>query len=261
MNRLLPMINAEFLKLRKRRGLFWFTLLLSVGSVIIANAIIVAYHAADPVKYAPAGGLAGFTNMLTLFTITGGLAAVLVGATAGAQDVESGVFRSLVSTGQSRIRIALVRIPGALLMVLPMLAAGFGLEVIATFAFAQGTPTPDASFLLVGFGWLMAMAVLNVTVTLGLAALLGARGTAIGVMIAWELAGSRIIERITPFGGWRSLVSSVSLDRFLPYSTDTVALTRVDSITVTIGMAIAVVVGWIVISSALGVWRTATQDA
>jgi ABC-type transport system involved in multi-copper enzyme maturation permease subunit len=261
MKRLLPMIDAEFLKLRKRRGLFWFTLLLSVGSVILANAIIAAYHAADPSKYGPAGGLNGFSNMLTLFAIAGGLAAVLVGATAGAQDVESGVFRSLVSTGQSRIRIAVVRIPGALLMVLPMLAVGYGLEVVATFIFAQGTPTPDVASLLIGFGWLVAMTVLNLTVTLGLAALLGARGTAIGVMIAWELAGSRIIERISAFGGWRSLVSSVSLDRFLPGATDTVALGRTDTITVTIGLAVAVVVGWIVISSALGVWRTATQDA
>jgi hypothetical protein len=261
MNRLLPMINAELLKLRKRRGLFWFTLLLSVGSVVLANAIVFAYHVADPSRYAPAGGLNGFSNILTLFTITGGLAAVLVGATAGAQDVESGVFRSLVSTGQSRIRIGLVRIPGALLMVLPMLALGYGIEVVATFVLAQGAPTPDATYLLVGFGWLVATTVLNLTVTLGLAALLGARGTAIGVMIAWELAGSRIIERISAFDGWRSLVSTVSLDRFLPNATDTVALSGVDSITVTLGVAIAVVVGWIAISSALGVWRTATQDA
>ncbi len=171
------------------------------------------------------------------------------------------MFRSLVATGQSRIRIAVVRIPGALLMLLPMLAAGYAIEVVAAFALAGGTPTPDAQYLLVGFGWLMATAILDLTVTLGLAALLKARGTAIGVMIAWELAGSRIVERISAFGSWRTLVSTVSLDRFLPNATDTVALTRGDTLTVTVGVAVAVVVGWIAVLSVLGVWRTATQDA
>ena len=261
MNRMLPMINAELLKLRKRRGLFLFTLALTIGSVVLTNAVTEVYHLANAARYGPAGGVNGFNDILTLFAIAGGLAAVLVGATAGAQDVESGVFRSLVSTGQSRIRMALVRIPGALLLLLPMLAVGFGLEVIASFALAGGTPTPDAQYILVGFGWLMATAILDLTVSLGLAALLRARGTAIGVMIAWELAGSRIVERIPAFGGWRALVSTVSLDRFLPNATDTVNLTRADTLTVSIGLAIAVVVGWIVISSSLGVWRTATQDA
>jgi hypothetical protein len=31
--------------------------------------------------------------------------------------------------------------------------------------------------------------------------------------------------------------------------------------TVTLGAAIAVVLAWIVVTTALGVWRTATQDA
>ncbi len=88
MNHLMPMIDAEFLKLRKRRGLFLFTLFLTVGSVILANAVSAAYHLANAPRYAPAGGTGGFNSILTLFTIAGGLAAVLVGATAGAQDVE-----------------------------------------------------------------------------------------------------------------------------------------------------------------------------
>jgi hypothetical protein len=30
---------------------------------------------------------------------------------------------------------------------------------------------------------------------------------------------------------------------------------------VTLGLAVAVMLGWILVSTALGVWRTATQDA
>jgi ABC-type transport system involved in multi-copper enzyme maturation permease subunit len=261
MNRVLPMINAEFLKLRTRRGLVVLSLVLCAFSVVLVNAIMTIYHVVDPVKNSPAGGLNGFTNSLEIFTIMGGLAAVLIGATAGAQDLSSGVFRSLVATGQSRVKLALVRIPGGLMVLLPMLALGYALEVVASFVLADGTPTPDAASLLIGAGWLLALAVLNLCVTLGLAALLRSRGTAIGIMIAWELAGSRAIERISVFGSWRKLVSSFALDRFLPGATDTVKLSRGDSISVTVGAAVAVVIAWIVVAIALGTWRTATQDA
>jgi ABC-type transport system involved in multi-copper enzyme maturation permease subunit len=254
------MINAELLKLRKRRGLFWLSLVLTAGIVVIANVVAQLYHVSDPVKYPAVGGAQGFVSFLGLFNIVGALAAVLIGATAGAQDVGSGVFRSLVATGQSRIKLALVRIPGGLIMLLPMLALGFALEVVASFVLAGGTRTPDAATILTGFGWLMAVAVLNYTVALGLAALLRARGTAIGLLIAWQLAASRLLEGITNFGNWRGLISSVATDRFLPGATDTIQLRR-DSITVTLGVAIAVVIVWIAISTALGVWRTATQEA
>jgi ABC-type transport system involved in multi-copper enzyme maturation permease subunit len=274
MNRLLPMVSAEFLKLRTRRGLMALSLFLTVGMVIVANVFLLANHASNPVKYGPAGGLDSFLNNLTLFSITTSLAGVLIGATAGAQDIGSGVFRSLVATGQSRIRLALVRIPGALLVFLPMLAIGFGLEVLAAFVFADGTATPDASTILVAAGWLAIVAVLNLTVGLGLAALLKARGIAIGVLIAWQLAAARAIEHIPALGNARVGISSVALDRFLPGATDTIQLSRsmfctsptsctqvVDSLTVGIALAAAVVIAWIAVATVAGVWRTATQDA
>jgi hypothetical protein len=274
MNRLIPMINAEFLKLRKRRGLLLLMLFLTAGSVIVVNVFEVAYHAADATRWGPAGGADSFVGLLNMFNITASLAGVILGATAGAQDFGSGVFRSLVSTGQSRIKLALVRIPGALMMFLPLLALGFGLEVLAAFVFADGTGTPDAATIGIAAGWLLATAVLNLCVGLGLAALLQARGVAIGILIAWQIAAGRAIEHFSALGNARVAISSVALDRFLPGASDTVQLgrglicsspgvctTTVDSITVTIGLAVAVMLAWILVSTALGVWRTATQDA
>ena len=261
MNRWVPMIEAELLKLRRRRGLFWFCLFLAAGMVVVVNAVLLAYHAADPVKYGPAGGLTQFINFFTLFAITATLTSVLVGATAGAQDVESGVFRSMVATGRSRLQMALVRVPGALLFLLPMLLLGYAMEVAASFLFAAGTATPDVASITIGIGWLLAVDVLTLVVALGIAALLQSRATAIGVMIAWELAGSRVIERISAFGNGRALVSSVATDRFLPQATDTVQLGHFDTITVGLGTAVAVTIAWIVVALALNVWRTQTQDA
>jgi len=270
-NRVVPMISAEWLKLRKRRGLFWFSLFLIVGSVILANAIETAYHLSNSVKYGPAGGAGGLMNSVTLFGITSALAAILVGAAAGAQDVEAGVFRNLVATGQSRLRLALVRIPGGLLMLAPMLIVGWALEVGASFALAAGTPTPDATTLLVTLGWLMAIGLLNFTVALGLAALLRSRAFAIGIMVAWELAGSRVINRIAQFGDWRALSSTVATDRLVPGSSNMMRLGEgtctapgvctPDIVNVSITAALVVILGWIVLFTAMGVWRTVTQDA
>ncbi|MBV8196381.1 MAG: hypothetical protein JOY80_12745 [Candidatus Dormibacteraeota bacterium] len=261
MNRLIPMIGAQWMALRKRRGLFWLSMALTVGGVVIMNGVVALYHATNPAQYGPAGGLDGFTHAYTLFGITGALAAILIGATAGAQDVESGVFRSLVSTGQSRAKLALVRIPGGLLMLLPMLLGAYAVEVAASFMFAGGTPTPDATTILVGLGWVTAIGVLDFTVALGIAALTRTRGVAIGLLLAWEVAGSRVIERFTAFGNWRGLISTVATDRLLPHASDTIQLTRVDSISLPLAMALAVVAAWIVAGTAVGVWRTVTQDA
>lgn len=270
MNRVIPMINAEWLKLRKRRGLTWLSLFLIAGSVVLTNGILTLYHLSDPSKYGPAGGVNGFTNSQTLFGIAVALAAILIGATAGAQDVESGVFRSLAATGQSRVRLALVRIPGGLLQLIPMLFLGYGLEVAAVFLLAGGTPTPGATDLLVELGWLLALGVLNFIVGLGLAALLRSRAFAIGILVAWELAGSRLIDRLSDFGSWRVLSSTVATDRLLPSATDAMTLGHTcsapgvcgpDIITVSVGAALLVILGWIAVFTLAGVWRTATQEA
>ena len=270
MNRVIPMIHAEWLKLRTRRGLLGLSLFLAAGSVVLVNAITAAYHLSDAAKYGPAGGVSGLHNIQTLFGIAAALAAILIGATAGSQDVESGVFRSLAATGRSRIMLALVRIPGGLLFLLPMLMLGYGIEVGAVFLLADGTATPDATALLVTLGWLLALGTLNFTVGLGLAALLRSRAFAIGILVAWELAGSRIIDRLSQFGDWRGLSSTIATDRLMPGATNAMRVGEScsapgacasDIVTVTVAGALLVIVGWMVIATALGIWRTATQEA
>ena len=260
MSRVLPMINAEFLKLRRRRGMVALAVVLTVGGVLLANGGEAVYHAVSP-SYPAAGGMHGFLTNLTLFNITATLTAVIVGATAGAQDVGAGVFRSMVATGQSRIRLALVRLPGGLLLLVPILLVAYGLEIAASFVFASGTQLPDGASLLIGLGWLVAVALLNYCVALGVAALLQARGTAIGLLIAWHLALSRLLEGAFALGNSRALISSVATDRFLPNATDVIQLREGNIITVTVGFAVLVVITWTAVATALGVWRTVTQDA
>src|SRR4030065_1636082 len=58
------LINAEFLKLRKRRGLLWGSLFLIVGIPFIIFIILEILHLANPAKYGPPGGSSAFGQWL-----------------------------------------------------------------------------------------------------------------------------------------------------------------------------------------------------
>ena len=117
--------GAEFLKVRKRRGLVALTAMLTVGAVVLAGGVLAILHAADPAKYGPAGGLGNLANAGFIVSSLGAVAAVLVGATMGAGDVQAGVFRDLVATGRSRLALFTARIPGGLALLWPLVAASW----------------------------------------------------------------------------------------------------------------------------------------
>ena len=65
---------------------------------------------------------AHFDDVIAVLAMAGSVAGVIVGATAGAADIEAGVFRDLVATGRSRLALFFARVPGAWAIVLPLLA-------------------------------------------------------------------------------------------------------------------------------------------
>ena len=79
--------------------------------------------AAHPLKNDPAGGLAGFTDSLQIVSLMVFLVGAIVGATAGAQDLDTGVFRDLAATGRSRTALFLSRVGGAWVVVGALAAA------------------------------------------------------------------------------------------------------------------------------------------
>ena len=89
----LRLINAEILKLRRRRGMLAIALLCTVGFATIAFIVTAIQHAGDPTKYAPAGGLKAYRDVLGGLEMLVLIMGTIVGATAGTQDIESGVFR------------------------------------------------------------------------------------------------------------------------------------------------------------------------
>ena len=132
------MAGAELLKLRKKRGLLIWSGLLAVGTVVIYFGWkAVRHQAGDP----PVGAIGGFTRGLEIVGVfMGPLAAVLIGAEAGAGDSSAGVFRDLVVTGRSRAALFAARIPGALALCTAVITLAY-LALIA-FTFALPAPRP-----------------------------------------------------------------------------------------------------------------------
>lgn len=244
------LLSAEFLKLRKRRGLVLSTFALIIGPVLVGYAITVALHAANPEKYGPAGGSENFNNSIDVVSLLGLVAAIIVGVTAGAGDLSAGIFRDLVVTGRSRLALFCVRIPGGLGLLLPIATVSFGFAVAAAYAFAGGDPTPSAGliarqgaflFLYLGFAFVTAV---------GVSSLMSSRGLSIGLLLGWHLAVAQLLYST---GRLNSFLPNSALDRLQP------ALESGPDISVATAAVILLV--WTAATLAAGAWRTMNREA
>ena len=116
------LIAAEILKLRRRRGM----MALCAGALSARRRRVLDRQRARPADRRPGR----FDDAVGILTMLGSVIGVIVGATAGGADIESGVYRDLVATGTPRLRLMAARIPGAWAIVLPMLAIAIGFEAV-----------------------------------------------------------------------------------------------------------------------------------
>lgn len=248
------MVASEFLKLRKKRSLLAWAMLLTLGSVVVYFAWTGIQHASDATK-ASAGGTEGFKHALQIVgAYVGPLAAILIGAEAGAGDSASGVFRDLVVTGRSRLSLFAARVPGALMVVLPLTVAGYALAVAGTYLLAGGTPTPDAATVLQGLGWALLTNGVVCVVALGLASLTNSRPATITVLIGLQMVVSPLLLRASALGSFRKVLLDNSVLHLSPIP-DSLAVAESLFVTVLV-MAL-----WVAVAAGLGAWRTARMDA
>jgi ABC-type transport system involved in multi-copper enzyme maturation permease subunit len=251
------MIAADLLRLRKKRGFMALVLAVVVAPLVIWTGYQVIEHASNPAQYGPAGGLAHFTRMLDLLGVfMGPVAAVLIGAEAGAGDLAAGVFRDNVLTGRSRMALFLSRIPAALAVTFAVIGIGFAIGLAVIFGFAGGLPTPSASLILESAAWLALANGAVCVIAIGVASLTGSRPGTITALIGWELVLSPLVLQATSLGSARDgLLDGVLL--FLKPGPASGA----PSITMAVGVAVAVAVLWLTVLPALGAWRVQTRDA
>jgi hypothetical protein len=254
------LVRAEVLKLRKRRGLVAITACLTVGVAVVVYGILAILHWANPAHHGPAGGVTNLGHGLAMLAIIGSVAAIIVGATAGAGDLGAGVFRELVVTGRSRRALFRARIPGGLLFLLSFAAVAYALAAVASVVFAGSLPAPSTGLLASAGAWLMLSCAFWFTLALGVASLVGSRSMTIGGMLAFRLAVSPIVLSIGPLGAGREVVPGAALERIAPHAVREF-IRQSAHIPMSVGAAELVLVAWAVAALTFGVWRTVTRDA
>jgi hypothetical protein len=255
------LVNAEVLKLRKRRGLVVTTSLLTVGAVVVVYVVLLILHAANPAHHGPAGGIANLGHGLGLLTLLGSVAAALVGAAAGAGDLSAGIFRELVVTGHPRLSLFAARIPGGLLFLLPFVAVAYLLAALASVAFAGSLAAPSVGLMATGGVWALAQTAFYFLLGLGLASLVGSRSTAVGVLLALRLALTPVLLAIAFLGSLREAIPAAAFVQLAPDRLAEYLREGPDTIAMSAGAAVLVIVAWTAAWLALGAWRTQTRDA
>jgi ABC-type transport system involved in multi-copper enzyme maturation permease subunit len=255
----LALIRAELLKLRRRRGLVAVVAALTVLPMVIGYTVTSILHATNPDKYTSAGGVENFTGSLEMLAALAAVAGVIVGVTAGAGDLSAGVFRTLVVTGRSRIRLFAARIPGGLALLLPFVAAGFVVAAVASIALAGSEPQPDAGLVVRTAAWVGVQAAAAFVLGLGVGSLFGSRGMSIGVVLAWMLALEPLLLALDVLGSLRTGLLGAAVQRLEP--TSKFVEGGEPAVAMSLGAAVAVVALWAVVPLAVGTWRTAARDA
>jgi hypothetical protein len=248
----LRLIRAEALKLRKRRGMVALAIALTAGVAVLVFGVTAIQHASNPGHHGPAGGLAHYRDAVGFLILMILVVGAIVGSTAGAADLESGVFRDLAATGRSRIALFGARIPGAWTIVLPIATGAAAIAGVASVALAGSLPAPSAGALIAGTFALLLAGALGSALAVGLAALFGSRGPVIATLLAFELAISPILGSLSFLGGVRQVLPGEALDR--------VAQVSEHAVPIALPIAILVIAAWTAVAFSLGAWRTKTQE-
>jgi hypothetical protein len=247
------LIAADVLKLRRRRGMLAIALLLTLGAVALVFAVMAVQHGGDPARYGPAGGVENYVEDISFVALMALIVGAIVGATAGAQDLDSGVFRDLAATGRSRTALFGARVAGAWVVVLSILGLTAAVAAVGCIALAGSAPAPGSSEVIEGTAMVLAAGALSTAMAVGLAALVGSRGPVIGILLAFHLAIQPLLQQVAFLGNTRQVIPIVALNRIGEQA-------QAVDIRLALVTAILAVIGWSAIALGAGAWRTTTRE-
>jgi hypothetical protein len=223
---MLRLINADVLKLRRRRGMVGV-----VAAIVFASVAI--YYLAGGDDFESAVGLLGL-----LATVAG----AIFGATAGGADIETGVFRDLVATGRSRTALFFARVPASWLLMLAILVPAL---LASALLFGASAFASSAAVVITS-------GALSAAVCVGLAALTGRSGPVMGLAIAFQIGVAPLLAQIDVLGNARFAIPAVAISRFSGPDGIVAALP--------VAGAIAIILAWAAAGLGGGLWRTRTQE-
>ena len=251
-------VRAEIVKLTTRRGLMVASLLLTIGATVGTLSILAVLHATDPAHHKLIGGLAHFDDGMYSLTQLATVAAVLIGATAGAGDL-GGFFRNLVVTGRPRWSLFAARIPGGLSVLLPITAIAYAITAVLSQAVPGPEGTPSTSLMIEAGLWFELYVAVMFLLALGLSSLLGSRATTLGVLAGLQLLVTPVVQELHDPGVGAEAVLGIALWKAAPKE----LLNGAPSghIDMSLAATVTVIVVWMLLAIGLGAWRTATRDA
>ena len=253
------MCGADLLKLRKKRSTVIWALVLALLPVIIFYAVNAVEHASNA-SHEAAGGIDSFHTGVRLLggLFFGPLVAILIGVEAGTTDSADGVLRDLIVTGRSRLALFAARVPAALALCWTVVTAAYALNLIGTFAFADGLRTPSGTQVLEGWGFVLLATGVLCAVAVGFSTLVDSRPGGIIALIAWQVIASPLIASISSLGSGRDFVLAQAIAHFGPAG---VKAMHGNEIAIAGSTATVVIVLWLAVFLALGAWRARTMDA
>jgi ABC-type transport system involved in multi-copper enzyme maturation permease subunit len=254
------LVAADVIKLRRNRSLAVVTGVLTVGAVAITIAVMELLHAVNSVKHGPAGGVANLGHVAFLIAMLGTAAAAIVGSRAGAGDKDAGVYRDLVVTGRSRVSLYLARIPAGFAFLVPFVAGAYALAAVASVVLAGSNPVPGTRLLVLTGLWTVLEVAFFYLLSVAVAALLGSRSYAIGVVLAFRLAITPLVASISALGVVRELMPGVAMQGLAPAGLGDAAR-QGPAIAMSTGAVAAVLLVWPVAAVALAGWRDVTRAA
>jgi len=254
------LMGADLLKLRRNRGLAAVTTVLTVVAVAITVAVMELLHVSNGAKHGPAGGVTNLAHLAALVAMLGAAAAAIVGSRIGAGDKDAGVYRELVVTGRSRVALYLSRIPAGFAYLLPFVAGAYALAAVSAVALAGSSPAPGVRLLALTGLWTVLEVAFFYVLSVAIAALLGSRSYAIGVVLAFRLAILPLVASISALGIVRELMPNVALEALTPSALGDAAR-QGPTIAMSTAAIAAVLVVWAVAAVVAAGWRDVTRDA
>jgi ABC-type transport system involved in multi-copper enzyme maturation permease subunit len=258
------LVNAEILRLRRNRPLMIWLAVMTSGAVLAYFLIAQGFHWNNAAQNGPAGGADNLRRPVEILSLIGGVAAAILGTSVATSDLGSGVFRDLVVTGKPRFALFSARVPGMLVIWLGLIGLAYAISVIFDFAFAGGLPTPDASTIIQAGLWDLLVTGIALVAAMGVAAVIGSRGIAIGVLLGWQLAATPLLLNINLLGRTREALLTAATTRVEPSlfagRGGGPAGNAATALHMSLIAAIAVLAAWVVVPFAAGAWRTLTRD-
>src|SRR5207302_7218123 len=139
-------------------------------------------------------------------------------------------------------------------------AGAYALAAVSAVVFAGSNPVPGVRLLALTGLWTIVEVAFFYLLSVAVAALLGSRSYAIGVVLAFRLAITPLVASISALGIVRELTPGVALESLTPSALGDAAR-QGPAIAMSTGAVAAALFVWAVAAVAVAGWRDVTRDA